>query len=228
MLDVRLCQKRDTVYLASQGKTFYICMKCRKIDNPKGANLPEEDVEFWSSKQEVKDEINLVDRKLIRGTKAQKIFSSHFDIVNDILNILKENLLDSEGHQDFKNMCRVNQFICNNFLQYWMRDDAQRKMVYREVVDYIPGEIMAEKLGLIEVRCETCKNFRESRNWTKKYYWSKSNTWGDGIHVYCDYTKDSEYFKLYTKQEREAILKKVEAEAQIKLDRKRSFEKCIC
>ncbi len=46
--------------------------------------------------------------------------------------------------------------------------------------------------------------------------------------MYCDYTKDSTYFKLYTKQEREAILKKVEAEAQIKLDRKRSFEKCIC
>src|SRR6266496_306300 len=161
---------RSEIYLASQGKTFYTCMKCRKIDNPEGANLPEEDVEFWSSKQEVKDEINPIDRKLIRETMAQRIFSSHFDIVNDILNILKENLLDSEGHQDFKNMCRVNQFICNNFLQYWMRDDAQRKTVYRGVVDYIAGRIMAEKLGLTEVRCKTCKNFRGSRNWTKKHY----------------------------------------------------------
>jgi len=45
-------------------------MKCRKIDNPKGANLPEKDVEFWSSKQKGKDEINSIDRKLIRGTMA--------------------------------------------------------------------------------------------------------------------------------------------------------------
>ena len=96
-----------------------------------------------------------------------------------------------------------------------MRDDAQRKMVYRGVLDYIPEGIMAEKLGLTEVRCETCKNFRGSRNWTKKHYWSKSNMWGDGM--YCDYTKDSAYFKLYTKEEREAIL---EAKAQIKLERK--------
>jgi len=61
-------------------------------------------------------------------------------------------------------MCQVNQFIRDNFLQYWMRDDAQRKTVYRGVVDYISRGIMAEKLGLTEVRCETCKNFRESRN----------------------------------------------------------------
>src|SRR6266542_5159284 len=132
---------RSETYLVSQGKTFYTCIKCCKIDNSEGANLPEENVEFWSSKQEVKDEINLVDRKLIRGTKAQKIFSSHFDIVNNILNILKGNLMDSDGHQDFKNICQVNQFIYYNFIHYWIRDDAQRKMVYKEVVDYIPRGI---------------------------------------------------------------------------------------
>src|SRR6266496_1289415 len=46
--------------------------------------------------------------------------------------------------------------------------------------------------------------------------------------MYCDYTKDSAYFRLYTKKEKEAMLKETEEEAQIKLERKRSFEKCIC
>ena len=93
---------RSEINLVLQGKTFYTYRKCCKIDNSEGANLPEKDVEFWSNKQKVKDEINPVDRKLIRKTMAQKIFSSHFDIVNDILNILKGNLMDSNGHQDFK------------------------------------------------------------------------------------------------------------------------------
>ena len=73
---------RSEIYLALQGKTFYTCMKCRRIDNPEEANLSKENVEFWSNQQEVKDEINPVDRKLIKGTMAQKIFSGHFDIVN--------------------------------------------------------------------------------------------------------------------------------------------------
>ncbi len=46
--------------------------------------------------------------------------------------------------------------------------------------------------------------------------------------MYCDYAKDSAYFRLYTKKEKEAMLKETEGEAQIKLERKRSFEKCIC
>ncbi len=49
---------------------------------------------------------------------------------------------------------------------------------------------------------------------------------GDGM--FCDYAKDSAYFRLYTKNEKEAMLKEVEKEAQIKLERKQSFEKCIC
>ena len=83
-------------------------MKCRRIDNPEGANIPKEDVEFWSNQQEVKEEINPVDRKLIKGTVAQKVFTNQFEIVNEILNIVKGNLMDSDGHQDFLNMCHVN------------------------------------------------------------------------------------------------------------------------
>ena len=124
----------------------------------------------------MKDEINPVDRKLIKGIMAQKIFSGHFDIVNDILNILKGNLMDSDGYQDFKNMCHVNQFIYYNFINYWKRDDVQRLQTHRNVVDYIPGGKIAEKLGLTEVMCMTCRNFRGSKNWIKKHYWSKSNT----------------------------------------------------
>src|SRR6266496_5873452 len=157
---------------------------------------------------------------------AQKIFSRHFDIVNDILNILKGNLMDSDGHQDFKNMYHVNQFIYYNFINYWKRDDVQRLQTHRNVVDYIPGGKIAEKLELTEVMCTTCRNFRGSKNWIKKHYWRKSNTWGDGM--FCDYARDNAYFRLYTKKEKEAMLKETEEEAQIKLERKRSFEKCIC
>ena len=41
--------------------------------------------------------------------------------------------------------------------------------------------------------------------------------------MFCDYAKDSTYFRLYTKNEKEAMLKEVEEEAQIKLERKRSL-----
>ncbi len=212
---------RSKIYLASQEKTFYTCMKCRRIDNPEEANLSKENVEFWSNQQEVKDEVNPVDKKLIRGTVAQKVFTNHFDIVNEILNILKGNLMDSDGHQDFKNMCQVNQFIYYNFIHYWKRDDVQRLLTHRNVVDYIPGGKIAEKLGLTEVICTTCRNFKGSKNWIKKHYWHKSNMWEDGM--FCDYAKDSAYFRLYTKNEKEAMLKEVEEEAQIKLERKRSL-----
>ncbi len=217
---------RSEVYLARQGKTFYTCMKCRRIDNPEGANLPKEDVEFWTSQQEVNEEVDPVDKKLIKGSVAQKVFTNHFDIVNEILNIVKGNLMDSDGHQDFLNMCHVNRFIYHNFIHYWKRDDTQRLLTHKNVVDYIPGGKIAEKLGLTEVMCTTCRNFRGSKNWIKKHYWRKSNTWGDGM--YCDYAKDSAYFRLYTRKEKEAMLKETEEEAQIKLERKRSFEKCIC
>ena len=115
---------RSEVYLAKQGRTFYTCMRCRRIDNPEGANIPKEDVEFWSNQQKVREEMNPIDKKLIKGTVAQKVFTTQFDIMNEILNIVKGNLMDSDGHQDFLNMRHVNRFIYHNFIHYWERDDT--------------------------------------------------------------------------------------------------------
>ena len=41
------------------------------------------------------------DRKLIRGRLTNRVFTTQFDVMDNILNILKGNLYDGEGHHSF-------------------------------------------------------------------------------------------------------------------------------
>ena len=122
-------------------------------------------------------------------------------------------------------MCFVNKFLYQNFSGYWKRDNDAKLEHHKRVVNYIPGGDEAKKLGLTEVRCETCKNFRGSKNWEKKHYYLYGVENYENLNIY-EYQKDTAWFKLYTKKEKEKIL---EERLEEKVKREESNEiKCEC
>ena len=154
--------ERSEAYLAKERKTIYYCLTCKEGTNDSGlqetANASRLPVE------ERRRQVPKEDRKLIKGRLANRVFTTQFDVMDNILNILKGNLYDGEGHHSFWNMCFVNRFLYQNFSEYWRRDNDAKLEHHKKIVNYIPGGDEAKKLGLTEVRCETCKNFRGSKS----------------------------------------------------------------
>ena len=226
--------RRSEAYISRLNKTIYYCANCKKGDTSirLTKNLDtevkeeEEEIPFWTQQDKIVAEMDPHDKKMITGELANYIFSSNFDIMDDILNILKDNAYENQGHEDFKNMCEVNRFLRYNFKGYWKRDHEHKKEMYRKIVTYIPGGIGVERLGFKHVRCETCKNFRGSRTWERKHYYTMDNN--AGYTMIYDYRKDYAYFKLYTEEEKKNIEKIIAEDQDLIQFNQYNEKKCIC
>ena len=149
---------------------IYYCANCKKGDTSirvtKNSDTEikkeEEEIPFWIQQDKIIAKIDLHDKKMITEKLANYIFSSNFDIMDNILNILKDNAYENQEYEDFKNICKVNKFLCYNFRNYWKRDHQHKQEICRKIVTYISGGIGAEKLGFKHMSCEICKNFRGS------------------------------------------------------------------
>ncbi len=164
-----------------------------------------------------------------KGIKAQEIFNQHHDIIYEIFQtILQEkNRFLKYRLKDCSNFMLVNRNIYNSVYDCWNYKKENIKAYYEKHKENgLPGEDkLAEKLGYIEIRCETCKNFRGSHNWEKKHYYSYAAINYD-CPIQCDYDKDTAWFKRYTKQQREKIERKDKQKENERKDLQQ--RKCLC
>lgn len=164
-----------------------------------------ETTDWWQSTEEALTRRKPYNYKGIKGTKAREVFRN-FDIMDIILGIVKNSSIN--GLEDFLSAIMVNRFLYNNFKSYWIKDYESQKNCYSKLIptNYIPRDNKAKKFGFTEVRCETCTNFRGSKRWEQMHYYSYAQVnWT--YPIMCDYKKDTAWFKLYTKEEKEEILK---------------------
>src|ERR1043165_10049662 len=200
------------------------CNNCKKVGN---INYHENEKYFC---QNCYSKI-ITNKKLIKGTKAQEVFTYQRDLIYKMFKMIFRE--KGETYQERLKNCsrfmRVNHSIWEIVIETWKREKLRIENYYKNKKENdVPStyDTLAKNLGYTEIRCETCKNFRGSNNWNMKHYYSYAKE-NDYAPIMYDYRKDTAWFKRYTKEQRKEIEKEDDKQKE-KQEKNEIKVKCLC